>query len=109
MFNFAFAKEIAVSANAHPSLLTPEDLDKYAKEAEAPLLINTCETDPQFPKEKQEHADKVLAGFAAGYSRPYFPGATHGFAVRGDLSIPEVKAAKEGAFKNTVEWFIKYL
>ena len=63
----------------------------------------------QFTKEKQEFADKVFADFKPGWSRPYFPGATHGFAVRGDLSDPRVKAAKEGAFKNTVEWFIKYL
>jgi len=29
--------------------------------------------------------------------------------VRGDLSKPEIKAGKEGAFKATVDWFIKYL
>jgi len=29
--------------------------------------------------------------------------------VRGDLSKPEVKAGKEGAFKATVEWFAQYL
>jgi hypothetical protein len=47
--------------------------------------------------------------FAPGYKREYFPKCTHGFAVRGDLSIPEVKAGKEGAFKAAVEWFIKYM
>jgi hypothetical protein len=46
---------------------------------------------------------------APGYTREYFPGCTHGFAVRGDLSKPEVKAGKEGAFKATVEFFIKHL
>lgn len=109
VFDLAFGGEIKVSAASHPSLLQLEDFDRYAKEVNIPLLINSCETDPQFPKDKQEYADKVFADFKAGWSRPYFPGATHGFAVRGDLSDPKVKAAKEGAFKNTVEWFIKYL
>jgi len=109
VWDLSYDKLIHVSACAHPSLLNPEDLDKYAKECDQPLLINSCETDGQFPKEKQERADKVFADFKPGYSRPYFPGVEHGFAVRGDLSKPEVKAAKEGAFKNTVEWFIKYL
>lgn len=47
--------------------------------------------------------------FAPGYKREYFAGCTHGFAVRGDLSIPAVKAGKEGAFKSSVEWFMKYM
>ncbi|KZV76849.1 alpha/beta-hydrolase [Peniophora sp. CONT] len=109
VFDLAFAGQLKVAAGSHPSLLELSDFDRYAKEVNIPLLLNSCETDPQFPKEKQEHADKVFADFKAGWSRPYFPGATHGFAVRGDLSDPRVKAAKEGAFKNTVEWFIKYL
>ncbi|KAJ3903857.1 dienelactone hydrolase family-domain-containing protein [Lentinula edodes] len=46
--------------------------------------------------------------FAPGYRREYFDGCTHGFAVRGDLSIPQVKAGKEGAFKAAVEWLYKY-
>ena len=109
VFDLAFAGQIKVAGASHPSLLELADFERYAKEVNIPLLINSCETDPQFTKEKQEFADKVFADFKAGWSRPYFPGATHGFAVRGDLSDPRVKAAKEGAFKNTVEWFIKYL
>ncbi|KAI0064876.1 alpha/beta-hydrolase [Artomyces pyxidatus] len=111
MFDVAFDNLIQVGATSHPSLLQPEDLEKYAKLSKAPLLINTCEDDFQFPKEKQEKADAVFGDgkFAPGYSRPYFPGCEHGFAIRGDLSNPLVKAGKEGAFKNTVEWFIKYL
>jgi hypothetical protein len=47
--------------------------------------------------------------YAPGYVREYYPGCTHGFATRGDLSKPEVKAGKEGAFKATVEFLIKNL
>jgi len=47
--------------------------------------------------------------FKPGYKREYFNGCTHGFAVRGDMNNPEVKAGKEGAFKASVEWFLKHL
>jgi hypothetical protein len=79
--------------------------------SKAPLLINSCTVDQQFPHESQAKADEILGDgkFEPGYKREYFEGCTHGFAVRGDLSDPKVKAGKEGAFKATVEWFQKYL
>lgn len=92
-------------------LQAPEDLEKF-KLTGVPLFINSCETDSQYPAEKQKIGDDILGGGkpeAENYKRAYFPGCTHGFAVRGDLSIPEVKAGKEGAFKNAIEWFIKKL
>ncbi|KAJ7610160.1 Alpha/Beta hydrolase protein [Roridomyces roridus] len=109
-FDLAFDGVIKVAAVSHPSLLkVPEDLEKYASTAKAPLLINSCTTDEQFPLSAQAKADSILAGFAPGYKREYFDGCTHGFAVRGDMSDPKVKAGKEGAFKATVEWFHEYL
>lgn len=64
-----------------------------------------------FPPDAQTQADKILGGgkFLPGYKRMYFDGCTHGFAVRGDMSDVNVKTGKEGAFKSTVEWFMKYL
>ncbi|EIM82003.1 dienelactone hydrolase [Stereum hirsutum FP-91666 SS1] len=111
VFDYAFEKIIDVAVVTHPSRLEIPDLEKYAVECTAPLLINSCEVDPQFPKEKQEAADKFLGGgkFAPGYSQVYWEGCTHGFACRGDISDPKVKAGKEGSFKNAVEWFQKYL
>jgi dienelactone hydrolase len=84
---------------------------KYAAVSKAPLLINSCEVDNAFPLAAQEQADAILGGgkFAPGYKREYFPGCSHGFAVRGDMSDPKVKAGKEGAFKASVEWLVKYL
>jgi len=84
---------------------------KYKSIVKAPLLMNSCEVDPRFPKEAQAMADEVLGDgkFAPGYKREYFEGCTHGFAVRGDLSDPNVKAGKEGSFKAAAEWFLKYL
>ena len=58
-----------------------------------------------FPLEAAAQADKIFSDFGPGYKREYFEGCHHGFAVRGDLSDPKVKAGKEGAFKATVQWF----
>jgi dienelactone hydrolase len=110
-FDLAYDGVIKVLAVAHPSLLKfPDDLEKYSK-TNVPILMNSCTNDSQFPHEAQEKADNILGGgkFAPGYKRNYYEGCTHGFAVRGDLSDPKVKAGKEGSFKETVEWFIKYL
>lgn len=82
---------------------------KYVSTSKAPLLINSCTVDTQFPIEAQAQADTVFANFGPGYKREYFDGCTHGFAVRGDLSDPKVKAGKEGAFTSAVEFFIKHL
>lgn len=63
-----------------------------------------------FPPEAQAKADEILGnGKFPGYKREYFPGCTHGFAVRGDMTDPLVKAGKEGAFKATVEFFLANL
>jgi dienelactone hydrolase len=109
VFDLAFENIIHVSAISHPSLLKPEDIDKYLAESEAPLLINSCETDSQFPKEFAATTDEKFAKFEPGYKRTYWEGCNHGFVVRGDPKNSVVAAAKEGAFKAIVEWFIKYL
>ncbi|PPR00785.1 hypothetical protein CVT24_000750 [Panaeolus cyanescens] len=110
VFDLAFENIIQASVVSHPSLLQiPADLEKYAASSKAPLLINSCTVDQQFPLEASAQADKILGGFAPGYKREYFEGCSHGFAVRGDLSDPKVKAGKEGSFKATVEWFVKHL
>ncbi|KAJ7133252.1 alpha beta-hydrolase [Mycena epipterygia] len=121
VFDLAFDGIIQAASVAHPGLLkTPVDLETYRDKATAPLLINSCTHDPPFPLEAQEQADAILGGgsadsslgeggFAPGYKRLYFEGLKHGFAIKGDLSDPKVKAGKEDAFKGTVEWFLKCL
>ncbi|KAK7050315.1 dienelactone hydrolase endo-1,3,1,4-beta-D-glucanase [Favolaschia claudopus] len=109
-FDLAFDRVISVAVVSHPSLLkVPEDLEKYVSTATAPLLINSCTVDEMFPPPAQTKADEVFKGFAPGYKREYYDGCSHGFAVRGDLSDPKVKAGKEGSFQATVEWLLKYL
>ncbi|EIW59789.1 alpha/beta-hydrolase [Trametes versicolor FP-101664 SS1] len=101
-----------VTVVTHPSRLAiPEDLEAYRDGSKAPLLINSCEVDPMFGLEAQAKADEILGGgkFAPGYERTYWEGCTHGFAVRGDMSNPKIKAGKEGAFTATVKFYKKYL
>ncbi|EIM90826.1 chlorocatechol-degradation protein [Stereum hirsutum FP-91666 SS1] len=110
VFNLAFENKIAVSITAHPSQLQIEDLEKYAQISKAALLINSCTHDPMFTSEKIEAADRLLGEkFEPGYERAHWEGCSHGFAVRGDISDPVVKAGKEGAFKKSVEFLKKYL
>ena len=112
VFDIAFDGVIKAAAVSHPSLLqVPEDLTKF-KATGIPLHINSCEIDQMYPPEKQKIGDDILGGGkteTATYSRAYFPGCTHGFAVRGDLSDPNVKKGKEGSFEYAVHWFKLHL
>ncbi|KAF8141934.1 hypothetical protein EV363DRAFT_1309421 [Boletus edulis] len=81
------------------------------KQTKVPLLINSCKIDQVFPIDSQAQADVILGGGLTKtdlYRREYFDGCTHGFAVRGDMSNPKVKAGKEGAFKAIVGFFLQY-
>ncbi|KAE9401673.1 alpha beta-hydrolase [Gymnopus androsaceus JB14] len=111
-FDLAFEGVPKVVMVAHPAMLkSPEDLEMYFTKSSAPLLINSCTDDALFPHEAQAKADEIFVEgkFAPGYKREYWKDVSHGFASRGDVTIPVVKAAKEGAFKSSVEWMKQYL
>ncbi|KZW01097.1 alpha/beta-hydrolase [Exidia glandulosa HHB12029] len=113
-FSFALAQEnvASVISVAHASGIDiTKDFDILLGQSKAPVQIHSCEVDSAFPAEACAVADEKLGGgkYAPGYDRQHWMGCTHGFAVRGDLSKPLVKAGKEGAFKGAVEWFQKYL
>ncbi|KAH8998159.1 chlorocatechol-degradation protein [Lactarius akahatsu] len=109
VFDLAFENIIRVAVITHPSLLTTEDLDIYVKKSKAPLLLNSCEHDELFPPALALTTDEKFSNFEPGYKRTYWEGVHHGFATRGDLKNPVVTAAKEGAFKAIVEWFINHM
>lgn len=111
VFDLAFDGVLKVAVVSHPSLIEVADLEKF-KMTGIPLLINSCEFDPVYGAEKQKTGDEILGdGKTEGpvYKRTYWLGCAHGFAVRGDVNDPFVKAGREGVFKATVEWFIEYL
>ena len=74
-------------------------------------------------KEQEEKPDHVDYEFRVWEGKFFFPiasarliqsahsriGTAHGFAVRPNLSVPEVKAAYEGGLEQTVAWFKKTL
>lgn len=83
--DLAFENAVKAIAISHPSLLqTPADFEKLLQVSNVPILINSCETDEQFPPEAQAKTDALLGGgkYKPGYERTYWPGCTHGFAVR---------------------------
>jgi dienelactone hydrolase len=118
------SESIGKAAFAHPSQLrVPDDferlVDLQAKRDKnsngksiPPVLFLTCENDPQFPSEAQSIADEILEKFNVKdkevlYKRVYYAGNDHGFAIRGDISKEHVKKAKEDAFKQALEWFVR--
>jgi len=108
----AIKNTIKVGVVSHPSLLqVPDHFNKLVASSKVPLLINSCETDQQFPPEKQKIADELLGDgkYTPGYKRAYYPGATHGFGVKADLSKETEKFAKEDSFRESCEWLAKYL
>ncbi|KAH8833223.1 dienelactone hydrolase endo-1,3,1,4-beta-D-glucanase [Flagelloscypha sp. PMI_526] len=112
VFDLAFENIIKAAVVSHPSMLeAPKDLQEYFDKSTAPLLINSCTNDEQFPLEKQEIADNILGDgkFKPGYKREHFEGANHGFAVRGDRENPKKKADMDGAFQNAAGWLLNNL
>lgn len=113
MTNYAVRKEIDVGILCHPSLLeTPKDLEDI-KQSGVPTYWATCETDGQFGPERQQEADKILGGGKmesedGKYSRSYYKGASHGFAVRSDPSVEEQRFAKEDSFKQALAFLKKH-
>lgn len=110
--DLALENTTKVIVMSHPSLLeVPSDFEKLIAQSNNPVLINSCEFDERFPKESQKIADEMLGDgkYKPGYLRTYWEGCNHGFAVRGDLSQPQVKKGKEGAFQAAVDFFKKHL
>ncbi|CAB4254832.1 similar to Saccharomyces cerevisiae YAL049C AIM2 Cytoplasmic protein involved in mitochondrial function or organization [Maudiozyma barnettii] len=90
------------AAIAHPSFVTIEEVAAIGKR---PLLISAAETDPVFAPELRKLTEEKLKEIGSRYQIDLFSGTSHGFAVRGDLSDPQVLYAKEKAFYDQVYWF----
>ncbi|KAF8478080.1 dienelactone hydrolase endo-1-3,1,4-beta-D-glucanase [Russula ochroleuca] len=95
---------------AHPSGLTPAQV----RAIKVPSCWVLAEEDMSFKdkdvqaardilKEQEEKPDHV------DYEFKIWKGTAHGFAVRPNLKVPDVKAGYEGALDQTVAWFKKTL
>jgi dienelactone hydrolase len=91
----------------HPSFFTMEEVGKLGKGKS--LAIYAAETDDILPPEKRRATEDLLTKVGATWMSTVFSGTEHGFSVRGDLTVKEVKIAKERAFQGAAEWFKDWL
>lgn len=89
------------SAIAHPSFVSIDEVAAVKK----PLLIAAAETDPIFTVELRHQTEAKLAEIKARYQLTLFSGVSHGYSVRGDLSVPEVRYAAWKTLTDQIAWF----
>jgi dienelactone hydrolase len=97
--------DISVGYFAHPSFVDEDELKAFR----GPLSIAAAETDEIFPNELRYKSEVILREKGDPYQINLYSGTTHGFSVRGDLSVPQQKYAKEQAFIQAVTWFDTHL
>ena len=91
----------------HPSFFTMEEVGKLTKDKR--LAMYAADIDDILPPEKRRETEDVLMKTGATWMSTVFSGTSHGFSVRGDLNVKEVRLAKEGAFTGAVSWFKAWL
>ncbi|KAK6464233.1 dienelactone hydrolase [Scheffersomyces coipomensis] len=91
-------------AVAHPSFVTLDEVKAIAK----PIIISAAQTDPIFTVELRHQTELELTKIGARYQIDLFSGVVHGFTVRGDITDPIVKFAKEQALADQIAFFSQY-
>lgn len=74
-----------------------------------PLAIAAAENDRVFPSDKRHQSEDLLKELSLSYQLNLYSGVEHGFALRGDLTKPAQKYAKESAFSLAYHWFEEHL
>ncbi|EGW35427.1 uncharacterized protein SPAPADRAFT_48422 [Spathaspora passalidarum NRRL Y-27907] len=97
----AEGKYLDAAAVAHPSFVAIDEV----KEIKRPILISAAETDQVFPAELRRQTEDELLKLGVRYQLDLFSGVVHGFAVKGDVSIPLVKYAKEKVVRDQIYFF----
>lgn len=90
---------------AHPSLLEKKEIEDLA----VPTMILAPENDPQLTPELKEFCNQTIPKLNIQYSYEYFPGLSHGFAVKGDPNDEAAKKGLERAKNAAVYWFHEHL
>ncbi|KAL2127094.1 hypothetical protein VTI74DRAFT_11331 [Chaetomium olivicolor] len=95
---------------AHPSLLSfPKDILAVVR----PLSVANGDDDSYMGKEKMQRLVKILEGKNAergeeAHEAVVYPGAKHGFAVRGDREDPRQRERGEESEEQAVRWFRRW-
>lgn len=72
-------------------------------------MQNYLEIDEIFTVGLRRQTEAKLAELKATYQINLFGGVEHGFSVRGDMTDPKQKFAKEQAFHQAIAWFKEHL
>jgi dienelactone hydrolase len=68
-----------------------------------------AETDAIFTIPKRQESEEILRKKDVAWQINLFSDVDHGFSVRGDISKPREKFAKEQAFLQAVHWFDEHI
>ncbi|KAK2867903.1 hypothetical protein FQN49_003358 [Arthroderma sp. PD_2] len=97
--------KIDVAYAGHPSFISREELSAI----QGPFSISAAEVDEVFTAPLRHESEEILATVGQPYQITLYGGVSHGFAVRGDLSKPNIMFAKEQALAQALAWFHRYL
>ncbi|EFJ15446.1 hypothetical protein SELMODRAFT_173745 [Selaginella moellendorffii] len=90
----------------HPSFVTVDDM----REIRAPVAILAAEVDQRTPAAVIEESRAILASRAEVESFiKFFPGASHGWTVRYDVTNSRAVAQAEEAHQDMLSWFWRFL
>lgn len=90
---------------AHPTFLTKEEISNVG----VPVQILAPEIDPQFTEELKSFSVLEIPKLGVPFSYQFFPGLSHGFAVRGNRKDAAETRGLERAMRAAVAWFKEWL
>ncbi|KAH6901013.1 Alpha/Beta hydrolase protein [Coprinopsis sp. MPI-PUGE-AT-0042] len=100
----AATDKVVAAAFAHPAWLTEDHFRNVKK----PLLMSCAEDDFTFSTESRRRGVDILTETKALYYLQVFGGVTHGFATKGDISVPHIRHAKEESARSIINWFVRW-
>ncbi len=92
-------------STAHPTFLTKEEMSNVG----VPVQIVAPEIDPQFTAELKAYALAEIPKLGVPFDYQFFPGLSHGFAVRGNREDEDEMNGLQRALRAAVGWFREWL
>lgn len=96
---------LTAGAMAHPTLFGADAFDVIKK----PLLISTGADDVRFTQELRDAAVQKLLDNKVRFELNLFHNAPHGYEIKGDMSDPLVKYAKEKTMLDQASFFASFI
>ncbi|RDW57184.1 hypothetical protein BP6252_13832 [Coleophoma cylindrospora] len=91
----------AAGAFAHPAFLT----EQHFKSAKKPLFLSCAAKDVAFEADARRTAVGILQEIETPHHVQLFSGVEHGFALRGNITNPYERYAKEESLRGITAWF----